>query len=268
MLHILPVYQTSCISSRWTPDRRVSSSGVDINREVIIIKADAMQSNAYPPPHPLPFSQTSSPPREESIPSPTSCLLPTAINIKLLRPLRFDVIPKLTLGERHLGLLLVERIELGVQCLGESFDLAAGMELVPGVAAGVPLAGFQDHHEGVEAVHYLRELTVGDLVIFVFVWVCCEVDRLVRVILGGSYQYGVWWMEGCWSHLEIVELHLVRAPDSVVNTVLIRHDSHTLVRVLLVAVVGILLPVTGVAVDTLWNGQTPVLDGDVLFLVV
>lgn len=82
------------------------------------------------------------------------------------------MISKLTLGERHFGLLLVERIKLRIQRIGECLDLAVGMKLAPWVAAGIPFAGFQDHHEGVETIEDLGEWSICDLVVAVSLRVC------------------------------------------------------------------------------------------------
>lgn len=71
-----------------------------------------------------------------------------------------------------------------------------------------------------------------------------------------------------WSHLEVVVFHLVRTPDGIVKAVIVRNNPHTLVRVVPVAVSFVFLPVTGVAVDTLWNSQAPVLNRNMLLLVV
>ena len=54
---------------------------------------------------------------------------------------------------------------------------------MPGLAAGVAVAGFEHHHEGVETGDDLADGAVGDFEVFVVGGVGGEVEGLARVVL-------------------------------------------------------------------------------------
>ena len=61
--------------------------------------------------------------------------------------------------------------------------MAAGVDLVPGLAAGVAVAGFEHHHEGIETGDDFADGAVGDFEVFVVGGVGGEVEGLARVVL-------------------------------------------------------------------------------------
>lgn len=70
------------------------------------------------------------------------------------------------------------------------------------------------------------------------------------------------------SYLQVIKLFFIAAPDRIVHTVIIGDESDSLVRVVLVAVTGPVVVVAGVAVDALRDSESPVLDRDMLGLIV
>lgn len=77
----------------------------------------------------------------------------------------------------------IEPVVLLVQRLSEGIYRAVWVKLMPGIATLVAITGLQDHHKGVEAADDLVKISVGDLVVFVFVRVGAHVDRLMWVVL-------------------------------------------------------------------------------------
>lgn len=79
------------------------------------------------------------------------------------------------------GLVGVELIEPLVQGIDDVVHGALGVQLSPGVSAGVLCAGLQDHHESVCSLEDLLQGSVGDLVVLVLGWLCGQVDGLMGV---------------------------------------------------------------------------------------
>lgn len=109
--------------------------------------------------------------------------LAAGIHVELLRTLLGDNVAISARGERDLGLTLVEAIICLVQRVGQTLHLAARVQLLPGVATGIAVAGLEDHHEGVQTRDDLVYGAVGDLEVRVVLGVGGDVDGLVRVVL-------------------------------------------------------------------------------------
>lgn len=159
--------------------------------------------------------------------------LAASIHVELLRSLLGDNIAISARRERDLRLTLVEAVIRLVQRVGQALHLAAGVQLLPGVAAGVAVARLQDHHEGVQTRDNLVNAAVGDLEVCVVIGVGGDVDGLVRVVL------------------QVEEFLFVGAPDRVVDVVGVADQAQGLVGVVRVLHAWPLGHVAEVAVDTL-----------------
>lgn len=72
-----------------------------------------------------------------------------------LRPFGIDNIPGLAALKGNTSLRFIKFIELGAERIAEGAHFAARVEDGPRVDAGLAAAGFENHHEGVEAVEEL-----------------------------------------------------------------------------------------------------------------
>lgn len=81
------------------------------------------------------------------------------------------------------GLVRIEFVERLVKRIDDVMHSAPGVQLGPGVSAGVLRAGLQDHHESVGSLEDLLQWSVGDFVVLVLGWVCRQVDGLAGVSL-------------------------------------------------------------------------------------
>lgn len=89
-----------------------------------------------------------------------------------------------------------------------------------------------------------------------------EVNGLMGIVLSEMFSRGMMTtLEGTKIYLQVVKLFLVRAPDGIVNTIIIGHKSNSLVGISLEAVVWLLQLIACITVDSFRYSLYPYASG-------
>jgi hypothetical protein len=186
------------------------------------------------------------------------CALPVHATVLLkLRSLGVDEMAQLAPVKLDADLVRIEVVIRWCQGLSQTRHIAQGMQRAPGLGAGLALARLEDEEQGVEARGQTLERGAEDggaggkgSLIRVQ-----EVPELAGVGLW-QCQWDCFCIRRPFTHIEIIQLMLVRAPDGVVQVVALAMDADSLVCVVIDALgVAAVEAIVGLA-----DGPAPVLD--------
>lgn len=105
------------------------------------------------------------------------------VNIGCLWTLCLFKVAQLARAEANLGLLCIEGVISIMESVFQVSNVACRVECFPWHDAGLPLAGFSNHHKRVQSVDDLSEGSATDLVLVCTNWVFKKIFDLIRIAL-------------------------------------------------------------------------------------